>query len=200
MNTPSIVHRLWVAMIGFALTGSALLLVGIPLGFFRGQACVAANLPAQPEVKAEGMIALSGQRLLLWDSGGRIQIGNPQAGWDGIIQLPMTGVVEVVGEGPGALVGGSLHPTVGEEIAVVVALDERGSVLSRWTWKPGIVSSVATRPGERLAVAGDAIWRLNPDATTQKLTDGGRVLWFDLAGVVADQAWRPDRIVQYCGA
>ena len=53
MNTPSIVHRLWVAIIGIALTGSALLLVGIPLGFSRDQAPVAVEFPAQPELKAQ---------------------------------------------------------------------------------------------------------------------------------------------------
>jgi len=93
------------AVSGVALVGALVIMTGVP-------AAASAPLPitqgaSHPNLKAQGLVALPGERLLLWSTDGRIQTGSPAIGWEPIIQLPMTYGVEAVPVSQGALIAGS---------------------------------------------------------------------------------------------
>jgi len=155
--------RLRLAISGVALAGALVIMTGV-------NAAASAPLPSiqgspHPGLKAHGLVALPGERLLLWSTDGRIQTGSPAVGWEPIIQLPMTYAVDTAPDPQGALIAGSRRTTAGPELGLVLMLDEHGSIRNRWTVGEAVVTSVAIRPGERWALARDRTWQLADDGT-----------------------------------
>ncbi|WP_157758468.1 hypothetical protein [Cystobacter fuscus] len=142
----------------------------------------------QPVFRADGMVSLPGDRLLVWAADGRLQVGAPERGWEPLVQLPMTYVTHVVPEGEGALVAGSNFPKGDSEYAVAVAVDARGAVRTQWRGEAGLFSSVTSSQGRRWAIALDTLVELLPEGRIQPVdkvpalsrlvlgSDGQRVL------------------------
>lgn len=126
---------------------------------------------------------------MLWSSDGRVQLGSVKGGWEPLIQLPMTYAVDATPDAQGALIAGSFQSSPGRETGVVLALDARGEILTRWALEEAVVTAVAARPGG--ALGRRPRWDPAVGSGWNKPPQGQRTPW-----VQADSTpqRRPDRL------
>lgn len=121
------------------------------------------SLAKQPAFRAEGVLVLPGETLLLWAADGRVQVGSPEKGWAPVLRMPMTYVTSAITDDAGALLAGSQFPRGEREHAVAVAVDAQGAIRTRWDGGEGIFNAVTREQGRRWAVALDRLVELLPE-------------------------------------
>ncbi|HET6150231.1 MAG TPA: hypothetical protein VFH68_22010 [Polyangia bacterium] len=130
-----------------------------------------AGVRHRPDFPVMGLVGLAGDRFIIWNGAGQMQVGSATGEWAKGFRLPISQIGDVVADGVDFLVDGSVR----EHVSAVLLVNVEGRELARWTMADLVYGLVVDARGRWASTRAGLIPLLEGGAlgTPEPLTGSG---------------------------